>query len=510
MGKMDKKIVLVDDTKQKYVLKELIGSGIISEKEVYVVSQWISAPIAVSLVSPKLVIGNIYSDKESGYILKRLKKIRSKSPKMPVILLNFYYDHILTGEVGKQENLGTLYDRLIDLDSSCEINDENSGMIVGHDSAFLARPKRKEAGYDTFYKALNFYLRLFRSTDWLSEEFLRRIDPKNRLDEHEKRELYDGLNTLFDLKLKDIEGIISSEEGYTSKSGFEFMDKFIKADLVSRLRHEHKVYSLDLMEFNYFRANMNEREFVVGQDLDIAIMAMDNLKMHKPGIIKANSIKSHMVREFTKHGLGYNLFLMSLFHKEATRHIDQFCQIMYQGVNGLPHWEEGNIPYRNTKGTAYRRFIDTKIDSKAVIPAIQQHRELQKIIGNTVIHGDWKPENMVNGHLVDYAMVGKGFEVDEMAYYLSDSNFNLGLNDFHRLIEEYIFLRNTHDARFRVKVDKGYRQTMHQLADSAFLSQLVLRHSVMNKRDLSDDSKFEQRQYYQNAINQVLKDGKFK
>ena len=51
---------------------------------------------------------------------------------------------------------------------------------------------------------------------------------------------------------------------------------------------------------------------------------------------------------------------------------------------------------------------------------------------------------------------------------------------------------------------------MHDLAAPAFLSQLVLRHSVMNKRDMMDPEKYAQRQYYQRKAEAVLRGGTFR
>ena len=64
------------------------------------------------------------------------------------------------------------------------------------------------------------------------------------------------------------------------------------------------------------------------------------------------------------------------------------------------------------------------------------------------------------------------------------------------------------DALIRVLGREGISGA-DELADSAFLRQLVLRHSVMKKRDMMDNSKFKQRQYYQQRINEVLREGRF-
>jgi len=326
-----------------------------------------------------------------------------------------------------------------------------------------------------------------KQTHKLIDEFIAKIDPKGNLRDDEREFLIKEIEKRTDLTKESLETVVRSDEGYTSRSGFEFGDRFIKIDVLPRLEHEAKVYRLDLGEFNDYRPQL--LEFVKTDD--IAIMALTNLRNE---IIPARSS---------------SIFLMGLLHKEASRYIDQFRQLIYYGVHKIPHWEEGQIPYANLSGDGLKRFEQTEIDVKKVKPIVEDYLARQKIEAQTIIHGDWKPENMVNGHLVDYAMAGISFEVDELAYYLSDSRFQINLQKFHQIVDDYIQTRSQHDLDFKLRAESGYRKNMHQLADSAFLSQLVLRHSVMNKRDLSDDSKFEQRQYYQNAINNILKEGRF-
>jgi len=328
------------------------------------------------------------------------------------------------------------------------------------------------------------------------EKFLSKIDPTNKLNLQEASFVFDEINKRIGFVKRDIDEIVLSERGYTSTTGFEFKDIFVKVDISSRLNHEYEVYCLDLGEFNKFRAK--PIYFVEGDG--IGIFAMDNLKKYERGLLKTR---------FIKEDFYYNLFLMGLFHKEATQHIDQFDQVIYSGVNGLPHWNESYEPKVNLNGEGLFRFKETEIEFKSVKDIINYYLTRQKAEAAVVIHGDWKDDNLINGHLVDYAMVGIGFEVDELAYYLSEPRFNVDLPGFHRVIDQYVLIRSQHDLDFKVRAESGYRKNMHQLADSAFLSQLVLRHSVMNKRDMMIDEKYQQRQYYQNTINKVLREGKF-
>ena len=339
----------------------------------------------------------------------------------------------------------------------------------------------------------------------LLERFISKINSDHKLSEGDLEFISKEVSESIDLTLSDIENIVVSEKGFTSKRGFAFRDLFIKVDLASRLEHELEVYGKDLGAFNAFRPKAHIDKFEFSDEDHIGILTLDNLRLYPPGTEK---VKKIFGIGFKDCGLLYNILLMSLFHKEASVHKDNFSQLQYEGVHGLPHFEESSQPFFNTDGEGLKRFEETKLENFGVLPVITAYLTLQKEEAKSVIHGDWKPENMVNGHLVDYAMVGRGFEVDELAYYLSDAKFNCDLEKFHRFIDDYIKFRSSHDIEFKYKIHEGYGEKMHELANSAFLTQLVLRHSVMNKRDMMDDSKYKQRKYYQCKINK-MKGGKF-
>ena len=341
------------------------------------------------------------------------------------------------------------------------------------------------------------------------EKFIKKIDPQGKLTGKEREFICREIQKRIELTTSNLEMIILSTGGYTSRTGFSFKDKFIKVDIGSRLKKEHEVYSLDLGIFNEFRPKVNLSEFEMSDGRDVAILAMDNLKTYLPASLKLNKT---FRQNFQSCNVPYNLFLMSLFHRSAQPHLDKFSEVIYEGVHGIPHYEENFVPFVNITGEGFKRFDQSAIPNNLIRDIeniIKDYLKHQKKDSRAIIHGDWKEENIVNGYLVDYAMVGRGFEVDELAYYLSDCKFGLDLKHFHECIDTYIRQRLSHDYEFEVEIKDGYGKEMHALADSAFLSQLVLRHSVMNKRDMMDDAKFRQRQYYQHRINQVLKEGRF-
>ncbi len=342
----------------------------------------------------------------------------------------------------------------------------------------------------------------------LIDEFIKRINVKWNLSEADVLFIWDRLANRTNIIHQDIKEIILSDKGYTSRVGFTFKDKFIKVDLAVRLKAEYLFYSLeDLGDFSEFMPRSDSFEFVSSEDDDMAILAMDNLRSEKysSGFMKLNHLYG---THFLDHGVHYNIFLMSVFHKETLKHLDKFDTVIYSGVHGLPHYEENYEPYFNVSGEGLRRFEDTQINSKEVAPKVKRYKNYQEKNANSVVHADWKDDNLVNGHLVDYAMVGRGLVVDELAYYLSDYKFDYNLEQFHNFIDIYITYRKNHDKEFEYKINEGYDKELRMLADSAFLSQLVLRHSVMNKRDMLDPEKFRQRLYYQQRIDETLNDKK--
>jgi len=374
-------------------------------------------------------------------------------------------------------------------------------------SDYLINPSWVKMGPDgndpmdeTIQQFKNILLNPNLNTKTLIEEFINRINVDHSLNDHECYLVFHMILNQINLTTNNVQDIQLIDQGYTSKKGFTFKDLFIKVDSTDRLTKEFDIYSTDFGLFNYFRPSTIE--FISSEN--IAILALENLHNYDPAFLKANRIFNLNLKKESDY---YSLFLMSLFHKEANLHKDKFDIVEYEGIYKLRHYDEGYVPIENVSDEGYKRFRETQINIQEVKSIVEDYLQRQKEEADTIIHGDWKKENLVNGYLVDYAMVGRGYEVDELAYFLTDKDLNCNLKTYHKNIDKYIEIRSLHDSYFKQQVREGYN--LHELADSAFLSQLVLRHAVMNKRDMMNPEKYAQRKYYQYMIGQVLKEGEF-
>jgi hypothetical protein len=339
----------------------------------------------------------------------------------------------------------------------------------------------------------------------VSDEVIQALKMRGGLNDEQAERIAARLQQIHELQKEDAEEMEFSRYGFTSTTSFALGDMFFKADKPERLFLEDDVYSAGMEGFSLFMPQKKAFAY----DRETGVLVLENAFHGEPGYSRANRTYGGMLKRkfgcgFSRHGLPYNLFLMGLFHKEATASIAPQSLLLYQGAHGLPHEEEGNTPLVNESGMPYRRFERTGVSSGRVRPIIADYRSMQEEIAASAVHGDWKKDNLPNGLLVDYSMFGLGLELDDLAYYLSDERFRMDLARFHRAIDFYIELREMHDPVFGMVAADGYRKFLHEHAYGAFLSQLVLRHSVMNKRDLADPEKYRQREYYQSRISEML------
>jgi hypothetical protein len=317
------------------------------------------------------------------------------------------------------------------------------------------------------------------------------------------------VRTLSDLSL--------DSRGYTSRGVLKVGQAAIKVDLEKRLTKEYLCYlRLSTTEFAPFCSSLvPESSFVVHGD--IGFLPMRNLDREDPGVTQANhlyaeSLIRHQVPLFAEHGVDYNLFLMGLFHKVASRFDKQFVTLAgmapYEDLNGVAHHLSSEDPGINTTGDAYLRYRQSGVTS-SVISQVNDYNlilhELSRQKKLVVIDGDWKPDNLYRGHKVDFACVGLGLEIDDIAYYCSDASLGMDQEHYHQCINNYIRLRSLHDDDFRRwSLDGEKSMLFDQLADTAWLQQLVLRHAVMKKRDMMDGTKYRERQFYQHRIDEAL------
>lgn len=323
---------------------------------------------------------------------------------------------------------------------------------------------------------------------------------------------------LEEFSVKKLEDITLNKRGFTGKGVIKAGRYAIKVDNAKRLEHELGLYqAVSGTSFDQFCPSLADKSQFLVLD-SIGFLTLSNLDSgFVPGFMKANKLYGHLLLAskrplFNCHDITYNLFLIGLFHASASGFNPAYCEslplALYTDLQGVPHHLTADAPMKNASGEAYRRYKETMIRDKSYISIINNYNQMlgqwQKDRSLPIIDGDWKPDNVYRGHKVDFSCVGHGLEIDDLAYYLSDSSLGVDFEGFRHHIKEYAILRSLHDDNF---VKRG--NLFEEAAASAWLRQLVLRHSVMKKRDMMDDSKYAQRRYFVYRIGQVLKGGRF-
>ncbi len=308
------------------------------------------------------------------------------------------------------------------------------------------------------------------------------------------------------------------KRGFTGRGVIKFSDGAIKIDLAERLIREYYTYTeLAKSEFKEFAPTLVDKSGFVEFE-GIGFLPLTNLDYEPQGFLKSNIKFGQLILRnnlpfFSDNNLPYNLFLMGLFHKSAMLFRDYTKKnlglVPYEDLDGNPHHRTMEDPGINNSVRSNKLFKESRIIGDSFIRIIDNYsimlKEMHKKGKLVIIDGDWKPDNLYRGHKVDFACVGHSFEIDDLAYYLSDHSLGVGFEDFKSLLRSYAGYRCLHDPDFAGR-SHSYNSSAEYLAASSWLRQLVLRHAVMKKRDLLDPEKFRQRQYYQHRINEVLKD----
>jgi hypothetical protein len=341
-----------------------------------------------------------------------------------------------------------------------------------------------------------------------------RLSPSERFSLTMKLQSEYSVHALSDLSL--------DKSGYTSRGIIKTNDAAIKVDLEKRLTKEYLCYlRLAQSEFAPFCSSLyTESSYMVHGS--VGFLPMHNLDTQQRGAQSANQqfgalLFRHAIPLFDHHDTRYNLFLMGLFHKVVSGFDSAFgAQIgmaPYEDLQGVAHHLSAEDPGINQSGEAYLRYRESRTLSN-VASAVTDYNillnELARQQRLVIIDGDWKPDNLYRGHKVDFACVGLGLEVDDIAYYCSDAAVGMNRDQYRQAINQYVRLRSLHDDDFRhwsLDGEKSY--LFDSLADAAWLRQLVLRHAVMNKRDMLDDTKYQQRLFYKQRIEEALHDGDF-
>jgi len=292
---------------------------------------------------------------------------------------------------------------------------------------------------------------------------------------------YEGLNSDICINLN----------GYTSNGVIKIGEYAIKVDKISRLKKEKYFYENIDIPFKDFCCNA----FDLNEHNGVGFLIMQNIDFLPNPLTKIDSI---FAKE-TKSYINYNILLMSFFHK-STKNFTDLDFVDYYDMDGFYHHYTSDDPGINHGGEGYSNFFKTSINIKEIAPIIDQYNQLLSSSNLDVIDGDWKQSNIYKGYKVDFANYGYGLYFDELAYFLTDIQIGYDFKQYLDAIRKY----------------KSYRKDLNsndsfsiELAGSSWLRQLVLRHSVMKKRDLLDPKKFKAREYYKYRIEETLKQGKF-
>jgi Ser/Thr protein kinase RdoA (MazF antagonist) len=205
---------------------------------------------------------------------------------------------------------------------------------------------------------------------------------------------------------------------------------------------------------------------------------------------------------------------MALLHSSsATMPADYMRSLertKYQDLKGIPHHISADEPGINGEGDAFIRFKETMVPKERFRSQIDAYHGMLDASATTLIDGDWKPENIYHGYKVDFGCVGKGLEIDDLAFYCSDYEHRMDYAHFQRCVDEYVHYRRSLDpASLERTSSQSLGLTDGPVMRSAWLRQLVLRHCVLKKRDLTKDENYHKRQYYKERIEESLAAGGF-
>lgn len=117
---------------------------------------------------------------------------------------------------------------------------------------------------------------------------------------------------------------------------------------------------------------------------------------------------------------------------------------------------------------------------------------------NTVIHGDWKPENTEFGRLYDFSDVRLGVELEDVMRYLTSSLIRCSPEEAMQHVRGYIKYRSSIDPEFRDSPDR--KNEMIRMAPEFYKFEGALYFLRSAKRDLKDPQKMEERAHAHDII----------
>ncbi|MCK5026660.1 MAG: hypothetical protein KAS15_08745, partial [Nanoarchaeota archaeon] len=321
------------------------------------------------------------------------------------------------------------------------------------------------------------------------------ILPNNFSYTPQKEDKEDEIRTLFQKagledeiyieKAKEYDVQQKLEGGFSSNIIVSSDESVIKISGNKPAQNELKIYSLDLKQMNAFIPKL--KDFL---KLDnTTLMVLSNVRNCESGFHKSGFHDPIL----------HNLYLMGLFHKEATKAVGKngilMDSLIYETLDGEKHYESMTIPLSHFNKQESREF---RYESpynlvKQVSPIIEDVNAYIIEDADTIVHGDWKLENTVNGHIFDFGVSRRGKEVEDISYFLSEMNFKFKSEQMDQYIDYYIKFRSLHDCEFANDTKKHLEIKKYFIP--ARLKELSIRTGVRRKRKQTEENT-QIRRYY--------------
>lgn len=316
--------------------------------------------------------------------------------------------------------------------------------------------------------------------------------------------------------------------GFSSYFILDLTDDVAKFATIEQNQQEGKVYSLagKMPNFGLFISRI-KGEGIVNFSDGSSMLVLENLRKRPSGYRIANMIYYTMTSgktpPWTTHDPRHNAAMLNMFilgfaHKElkiaAEESGTSFPQAFYGTPDGTPHYDAIRIPLSETSNRTYREFMRTVpmhlIDqSGKIIDGL--NLLIRRTDNNPIILGDNKiVENMCNGYLYDFAIAGRGLEIDDITYALVEPRLGIPLGRIKHYVRAYSSMRALHDEKFRDNI-LTREQEMIVLSDASILKSLSVYASCTRKRvaQMESGEIVPRRNYFINAMQFMLDHGNF-
>ncbi|MBW3002300.1 hypothetical protein KY338_04015 [Candidatus Woesearchaeota archaeon] len=297
-------------------------------------------------------------------------------------------------------------------------------------------------------------------------------------------------------KIKEYDASNELKGGFSSGIVLASNGVVVKVARKDICQNEKRIYDLEL---NAMRAFMPELKEYLELD-NIGVMVLSNTAQGQSALVKSG---------FCKNPVLHNLYLMGIFHKEATEALKESGKekgivlpgLIYQTLQGEPHYESLRNPLSSFSRSELRRFRQN-MPSKNLVKELGRRIEETELYlreqGDCVVHGDWKLENTKNGYVLDFGVSHLGKEIEDISYFLSHIDLQLNSDTRRQYLCEYIRLRSEHDEEFAA--DSRKHEEMHKYFEPVRLLQLSIFAGVRRKREQTQKNEAI-RQYYLNELN---------